>query len=123
LYGRVGDLKLEAARRLALKPGLATVYPRGRLGGPDQSYTGRANRYVQHLYGETEFGGTQMVMLAGVPFERLGYPNLPARSDASVSETLQHTLYAGLVVPAAFLGALAWAAKRSAAAKEGDANE
>jgi len=123
LYGRVADLKLEAARRLALAPGSMTVYPRGRLGGPDQSYRGAANRYVKHLYGETEFGGTQMVMLAGVPFEKLGYANLPAKSDASVSETLQHTLYAGLVVPAAFLGVLAWAAKRSAAIKEGDPHE
>jgi Fe-S-cluster-containing dehydrogenase component len=123
LYGKVSDLKQEAARRLALKPGATTVYPRGRLGGPDQSYAGVANRYVQHVYGETEFGGTQVVMLAGVPFERLGYPNLPPASDASISETMQHTLYAGLVVPAAFLGVLSWAAKRSAAANEGDGNE
>lgn len=123
LYGRVTDLKLEAARRLALVPGTTTVYPRGRLGGPDHSYSGKANRYVKRLYGETEFGGTQMVMLAGVPFEKLGYANLPPNSDASVSETLQHTLYAGLVVPAAFLGVLAWAAKRSAALSEGEPNE
>jgi hypothetical protein len=123
LYGRVTDLKVEAARRLTLAAGTTTVYPRGRLGGPDQSYSGRVNRYVNRLYGETEFGGTQLVMLAGVPFERLGYPNLPPRSDASISETLQHTLYAGLVVPAAFLGVLAFAAKRSAAVQEDNQNE
>jgi len=121
LYGKVADLKREAARRLALVPGTATVYPRGRLGGPDQSYAGHANRYVQRLYGETEFGGTQLVMLAGVPFEKLGYSKLAPNSDASISETLQHTLYAGLVVPAAFLGVLGWAARRSAAAQEADA--
>jgi hypothetical protein len=121
LYGKVADFKREAARRLALVPGTATVYPRGRLGGPDQSYAGHANRYVQRLYGETEFGGTQLVMLAGVPFEKLGYSKLAPNSDASISETLQHTLYAGLVVPAAFLGVLGWAARRSAAAQEADA--
>jgi len=115
LFGKVADLKVEAARRLALAPGSETIYPRGRLGGPDHSYSGRANHYVKRLYGETEFGGTQMVMLAGVPFEKLGYPNLPPNSDASISETLQHTLYAGLVIPAAFLGVLAFAARRSSA--------
>jgi len=118
LFGRVTDLKREAARRLALAPGTPTVYPRGRLGGPDQSYAGVSKQYVKRVYGETEFGGTQLIMLAGVPFERLGYPNLPPNSDAARSETLQHTVYAGLVVPAAFLGVLAWAARRSAAAQE-----
>ncbi len=113
LYGKVTELKQEAARRRALKPGSATVYPRGRLGGPDQSYPGVAARYVDHLYGEKEFGGTQMVMLSGVPFEKLGYPDLPPRSDASASETLQHGLYGGLVMPLAFLGVLTYAARRN----------
>ncbi|GAB4441030.1 MAG: hydrogenase 2 operon protein HybA [Rhodocyclaceae bacterium] len=114
LYGRLTDLKEEAARRLAAKPGQPMIYPRGRLGGPDQSYPGVAAEYVQHLYGEKEFGGTQMVMLAGVPFEKLGYPDLPPRSDASSSETLQHMLYGGLVMPIAFLGLLSWVARRNA---------
>ncbi|OIP08813.1 MAG: hydrogenase 2 protein HybA [Betaproteobacteria bacterium CG2_30_68_42] len=113
LYGRLTDLKQEAARRLAAKPGAPMVYPRGRLGGPDQSYPGVSAAYVQHLYGEKEFGGTQMVMLAGVPFEKLGYPGLPPVSDASSSETLQHTLYGGLVMPVAFLGLLSWVARRN----------
>lgn len=118
LYGRVTDLRQEAARRLAMKAGTPTVFPRGRLGGPDQSYPGVARRYVDRVYGETEFGGTQLLMLAGVPFDKLGYRNLAPRSDASSSETLQHALYAGLVLPAAFLGVLAWAAKRSAAVRD-----
>ena len=113
LYGKVSELKAEAARRRALKPGSATTYPRGKLGGPDQSYPGVAAKYVDRLYGETEFGGTQMVFLAGVPFEKLGYPNLPPRSDASTSETMQNTLYGGLVMPIVFLGALTYIAKRN----------
>ena len=113
LYGKVTDLKKEAARRRALKPGTATVYPRGQLGGPDHSYPGVAAKYVDRLYGETEFGGTQMVMLSGVPFEKLGYPDLPPRSDAAKSESLQHGLYGGLVMPLAFLGVLTYAARRN----------
>jgi Fe-S-cluster-containing dehydrogenase component len=118
LFGKVGDLRKEAQRRLRLAPGTPTVYPRGRIDGPDQSYVGVSKRYVNRMYGTTEFGGTQLTFLAAVPFERLGYPDLPPASDAANTETLQHTLYAGLVVPAAFLGVLSWAARRSAAVQE-----
>ena len=54
-----------------------------------------------------------MLMLTGVPFEKLGYPDLPPRSDAALSETLQHTLYGGLIAPIAVLGALTFIAKRN----------
>lgn len=118
LFGKVSDIKAEIARRKALAPGTPTSFPRGRLGGPDQSYPGVASKYVDHVYGEKEVGGTQMMMLAGVPFELLGYPTLPETSFASRSETLQHTLYGGLVAPIAFLGALTWVAKRNVKAEE-----
>ena len=120
LYGKVSDLKQEAARRRSLKPGTQTSFPRGELGGADQSYPGVVSKYIDHLYGEKEFGGTQMVMLSGVPFDKLGYQDLPPRSDASTSETLQHTLYGGLVMPLVFLGALTYAAKRNVKNDEAD---
>jgi len=113
LFGKVSDLKAEIARRKALKPGEATTYPRGRLGGPDWSYPGVAAKYVDHVYGEKELGGTQMLMLSGVSFKKLGYPDLPETSFASQSETLQQSLYGGLVLPIAFLGGLTWVAKRN----------
>ncbi len=114
LYGKVADLKVEAKRRLALKPGQATRFPRGNIsGGPDRSWEGAAARYIQRTYGETEIGGTQMLKLAAVSFEKLGQPTLPDRSFASQSETLQHTLYGGLVLPLVVLGAMAYVAKRN----------
>ncbi len=120
LYGKVADLKQEIRRRKALKPGTPTIFPRGRLGGPDQSYPGFAARYVDHVYGEKELGGTQMLMLSGVPFEKLGYPKLPDRSFAAESETLQNTLYGGLVLPAVLLGGLTWVAKRNVVDEDED---
>ena len=120
LFGKVSDIKAEIARRKALKPGTPTQFPRGRLGGPDQSYEAPVAKYVDHVYGEKEVGGTQMMMLAGVSFEKLGYPALPQTSFASQSETLQHTLYGGLVLPVAFLGALTWVAKRNVKAEDGE---
>ena len=133
LFGKTSDLLAEAKRRLALKPGEATVYPRGRLGDaaapnvnwrqePDQSYEGVVASYQQHIYGEKEYGGTQVLKLSGVPFEKVGMPKLPPYSSAATSETIQHTLYGGLIMPVAVLGALAWVAKRNVKpeAEEGD---
>jgi len=114
LYGKTSDLMIEAKRRLALKPGDKTVFPRGNLNTHDQSpHTANAANYVQQIYGDKELGGTQMLKLSAVPFEKLGMPKLPERSFASVSETIQHTLYKGLIAPLAFLGILSYVAKRN----------
>ncbi len=113
LYGKTSDLLVEAKRRLALKSGEAAVFPRGKLGGPDQSYEGQVGNYQQHVYGEKEYGGTQVLKLSGVPFEKVGMPKLPPYSSAATSETIQHSLYGGLLMPIAVLGALTWVAKRN----------
>ncbi|MEA2063912.1 MAG: 4Fe-4S dicluster domain-containing protein [Gemmatimonadota bacterium] len=34
----------------------------------------KPGRYVNHIYGETEVGGTSVLMLSGVPFKELGFP-------------------------------------------------
>lgn len=33
-------------------------------------------KYIQHVYGETEVGGTAMLYIAGVDFEKLGFPKV-----------------------------------------------
>ena len=134
LFGHTEDLLAEAKRRLALKPGSTTIFPRGRLrraqerqlagesghgehGGngehagqgvadgkgqrqrlrqgwrdePDQSYEGQVGAYKQHVYGETEYGGTQVLKLSAVDFEKVGMPNLPPEAAAAHSETIQQS--------------------------------
>ncbi|MBI4985943.1 MAG: hydrogenase 2 operon protein HybA [Rhodocyclales bacterium] len=113
LFGKSSDLLAEAKRRLALKPGSLTKVPRGKLGGADQSYEGQVGKYLQHVYGEKEYGGTQVLKLSGVPFEKLGLPNLPEDAAAAMSETIQHTLYGNLIMPFAVLGAMTYVAKRN----------
>ncbi len=114
LYGKTADLLAEAKRRLALKPGGIARFPRGNLsGGPDQSYEAYAGTYKQHVYGDTEYGGTQVLKLSAVDFEKVGMPYLPPEAAAAHSETLQHTLYGGLAMPVVVLGALTWAARRN----------
>jgi ferredoxin len=36
------------------------------------------DRYINHIYGEREVGGTSWMYISGVPFEQVGFPtNLP----------------------------------------------
>ncbi len=111
LFGPVLDLKKEIERRRALAPGTRTQFPRGRIGGTD-TYQGAVGTYVDHVYGEKEIGGTQVLHLSGVPFELLDKPPLPDVAPARRSETLQHAIYNHLVAPIAFLGVLAGLAWR-----------
>ncbi len=113
LYGKTSDLLVEAKRRIALKPGVPAKFPRGKLGGPDQSYETPAGKYLQHVYGEKEYGGTQVLKLSGVSFAKVGMPDLPPDAAAAMSETIQHALYGNLIMPFAVLGAMTYVAKRN----------
>ena len=105
IFGNVQDLRKEAQRRLSLKPGEFAEFPLQRV---DSSHTTRrqVTPYLNHVFGEKEGGGTQVLMLANVPFTKLGLPQLPPESQASQSETLYHTLYKGMIVPYVVLGGL-----------------
>lgn len=110
LYGHVVDLKKEVERRKALPAGSETTFPRGRIGGTD-TYVGKVGEYIDHVYGETEIGGTQVLHMSGVPFELLNKPPLPATPPARIAESLQHGIYNAMIAPLVFLAgltALAW---------------
>jgi Fe-S-cluster-containing dehydrogenase component len=112
LYGPVKELKKEVARRKSLKPGTETTFERGRVGSGDVQVR-KVAQYVDHVYGEKEIGGTQVMHLSAVPFDKLGKPKLSDVSPASVSETIQHTLYQGMIAPLVFLGGLSLLARRN----------
>ena len=77
-----------------------------------------AARYVPRIYGENEVGGTQVLMLAGVPFSQLGLPVLPSGSYVAMAENIQHTLYKGMILPIVAFGGLVFLVKRSGKNKE-----
>ncbi len=106
LFGPVIKLKAEVARRKALKAGEATKFPRRHVEGQEFTKEQPMGEYIDHVYGEKEQGGAQMLMMSGVPFDKLGMPDLPEQSYASVSETIQHSLYQWLLGPAVALGGL-----------------
>jgi Fe-S-cluster-containing dehydrogenase component len=105
VFGKVEDLLAEAKKRLQYKPGSKQVYPVAHMNGKLTAER-TVTPYVNTVYGEKDGGGTQVLILAGIPHEKLGLPVLEERSDAQRSETIQHTLYKGMIAPIVLLGGL-----------------
>lgn len=72
IFGKVSDLREEAKRRLALKPGDTYAYPVKRVDGEERTEK-EVGKYVNHVYGLDEAGGTQYLFLASVNFDKLGF--------------------------------------------------
>ncbi len=112
IFGTREDLLAEARRRLALSPGVEYLYPRQLLSDPDR-YARAVSHYEQHIYGEKEGGGTQVLVLAGVPYPNLDLPPLAELSTGARSEHIQHSLYKGMVLPLAVFAGLALLVRRN----------
>jgi len=72
------------------------------------------DRYVPHIYGEHEVGGTAWMYLAGRDFSELQFPKLSASPAPGVSEAIQHGIFAYFMPPVALyaiLGAMMWMTK------------
>jgi Fe-S-cluster-containing dehydrogenase component len=102
LFGTRKEIQEEANRRLSMRPGEEYAYPVNTVNSPHK-HVATVKQYQKHLYGEQEGGGTQVMMLAAVPFDKLGLPNLPEKSAASRSETVQHSVYQGFMAPSLLL--------------------
>ena len=70
-FGKRADLLKLARKRIADNPG----------------------KYVDHIFGEREVGGTSWLYISGVPFEQLGFPtNLPKKSPLELSKGYLSTI-------------------------------
>ena len=69
------------------------------------------DRYIDHVYGETEAGGSSWLYLSDRPFSELGFPELGPNSPANVTETIQHGIFKGFAAPL-LLGGLLLTLKR-----------
>jgi len=85
IYGPYEDLLAEAHRRLEQNPG----------------------RYVNKVYGEKDGGGTQVLYLSHVDFDKLGLPELGEEGAGARAAELQHTIYKGFIAPAVLYVAFA----------------
>jgi Fe-S-cluster-containing dehydrogenase component len=86
IYGSREELLVEARRRLKAEP----------------------SRYVNRIYGEHDGGGTQVLYLSAVPFEKLGLPDLGTHAQAATTRAVQNFVFRWVYTPMvllAFIGA------------------
>lgn len=89
-FGKRGDLLAEAKRRIKENP----------------------NKYNEHIYGETEIGGTSILYLApkDVSFADLGYKMYGETPPIELHEDIQHGIFKYWIPPVALYGALGFMA-------------
>jgi len=84
IFGKREDLLQEAHNRIKAHPEL----------------------YVNQVYGEKELGGTQVLYLSHVPFDKLGFQFQQEESAGNLQQTVQHGIYKGFIGPVALYGLL-----------------
>ena len=81
-------------------------------------------RYVHHVYGEHEVGGTSWMYLSPVPFEQAGFLHLPSVAPPILTEKIQHGVFRYWIAPIGWYGFLAsmmwWTGRRKAVASEAE---
>jgi Fe-S-cluster-containing dehydrogenase component len=63
-------------------------------------------RYLPHLYGKDEVGGTSWMYLSGVPFAKIDFPRLGYHPVPGYTEPIQHLLFKWFLPPLALYGIL-----------------
>jgi formate dehydrogenase iron-sulfur subunit len=71
-------------------------------------------KYVDHIYGEKEAGGTSVLYLSSVPFDKLGFPDVGTKSYPAVSKIAIHSVPPAVLAVGALLGATSAFLKRRA---------
>lgn len=71
------------------------------------------DRYVDYIYGESEVGGTNVIMLSGVPFEDLGFRmDLGDKPLAELTWTVMSKIPNIVITGGLLLGGLTWIIQR-----------
>ncbi len=61
-------------------------------------------RYVDHVYGEYEVGGTSWIYISNTPFSEIGFPTLPNKAPPELTESIQHGIFKGFSAPILLFG-------------------
>jgi len=93
-FGTRDDLLKEAHNRISTQP----------------------DRYVDHIYGEKEAGGTSVLYLSSVPFEKLGFPDVGTKPYPSLSRAALHAVPPAVIALGALLGGVYGFLRRRASA-------
>lgn len=91
MFGDLDDLRAEAKKRLKEDP----------------------SKYYQKIYGLTDAGGSNVLVISPVPFEQLGFSaNLPNKPLPQLTESVMEKIPSVVSVGAVFLGGMYWLTKR-----------
>jgi hypothetical protein len=63
-------------------------------------------RYMDHVYGEEEAGGTCWMYVSGERFSKLGFAQVSTQPVPKLTETIQHSLFSYLWSPILLFGIL-----------------
>ena len=63
-------------------------------------------KYMDHIFGEHEVGGTSWLYLAPAPLEKLGFPHLGTKAAPRLTEAIQHGVFQGFAGPLLLFGVL-----------------
>ena len=74
-------------------------------------YSGRA-KYVKHIYGSEEAGGTSVFFISDVPFEKLGFVAAPTQPMPTLTATALGDVPTVVLVGGALLSGLYWITER-----------
>ncbi len=66
----------------------------------------RPDRYIDHVYGEREVGGTSWIYLVGREAEDIGLLELPHEAAPRLTEAIQHGIFKYAALPLAVYGSL-----------------
>jgi formate dehydrogenase iron-sulfur subunit len=96
-FGEREEMLAEARRRIAARP----------------------DKYVDHIYGEKEAGGTSVMYLSAVPFQKLGFPDVGTKPYPGFSRFALHAVPPAVMAVGALLGGACLFFKRRALAMAG----
>lgn len=114
------------------QPACAEVCPRGAvisgkytdlLAEAHQRLEQNPDGYVQKVYGEKDLGGTQVLYLSNVEFEKLGFRFSNDKPVPELQQTVQHGVYKGFAAPVALyalLGAVMFRNRRKNGSEKED---
>src|SRR5215471_2394501 len=63
-------------------------------------------KYVDHIYGEKEAGGTSVLYVSSVPFDQLGFPEIGPQAYPTVSKSAIHAVPPAVLGVGALLGGI-----------------
>lgn len=82
--------------------------PRSRLVEfAHQRIAAEPGRYVDHVYGEHEVGGTAWMYVSPVPFAQAGFVTLPSTAPPALTEAIQHGVFKHWIAPVGWYALLA----------------